>query len=334
VQYYKSFADHYNIPECTQFDQNVEDATWDEEQSEWVVRSKDATTNEVSIWRAKVLIQAAGTYNRKSIPAIPGISTFKGDTWHTLDWPSNYDFTGKIVAYVGTGPTSVQVLPHLQSQAASVNVFCRSMTYCHPFSNFRYPKAVKWAFRWIPGLLAGYTYLVASLFGIWAWFAFRPASFVARFTERYCLRKLDQEVADPVLRRKLAPSGRFGAKRPLVSLAGFFDVLQKENVHLQDQPIVAIDAAGVITKDRSSQDGSSVPRDETKNAETTAIEAGTTHIKADVLIWGTGFKMQGWGGAVPTLGRGGVLLTEHWSEGPDTLYGAYPLVIPASDFTK
>lgn len=284
---------------------------------------QDVSTGDVRRWTSKVLIQAAGTYNRKSTPPIPGIDTFNGDSWHTADWPEKYDFTGKTVAYVGTGPTSVQVLPYLQMQAAEVKVFCRSMTYCHPFIDFTYPNWVKWVFRRIPGFLALYTSIFASLFGIWAWFAFRPRTWVAKYTEYYCRRILDREVPDPALRRKLTPTGRFGAKRPLVSLKGYFEVLQKDNVNLITNPIIAIDASGVITKNPPLTNDTIIQVDEDITVAGVELEAEITHVKADVLIWGTGFKMQGWGGAVRTIGRSGVLLSEHWEDCPKTLYGKH-----------
>jgi cation diffusion facilitator CzcD-associated flavoprotein CzcO len=305
VQYYRGFVEQYDLAKSTLFDQEVIKATWDADRALWVTQVKDITSGHVTQWTTKVLIQAAGTYNRKSIPPIPGISSFSGDTWHTLDWPEKYDFSGKTVAYVGTGPTSVQVLPHLQREASSVTVFCRSMTFCHPFADFNYPTSVKWAFRHVPGFLALYAGLVASLFGIWAWFAFRPSSPVAKFTEYYCRRVLHREVSNPVLRHKLEPTGRFGAKRPLVFLKGFFEVLQKENVKVVTDAIVAIDREGVVTR----------------KAEGDTVGSETTLVKSDVLIWGTGFNMQGWGGALPTVGREGVLLNEHWADGPKTLYG-------------
>lgn len=286
---------------------------------------QDVQSGDCTRWTARTLIQAAGTYNRKVTPPIPGIDTFKGDTWHTADWPENYDFTGKIVAYVGTGPTSVQVLPHLQAQAASVNVFCRSMTYCHPFINITYPNWIKWAFRWIPGLLALYASVVGSLFGVWAYFVFRPETWLARFEERHCRHILKKQVSDPVLLKQLTPTGRFGSKRPLVSLSGFLEVLQKENVNVITSPITGIDASGVITKASHTQDtvvqigcGGAYSDSTSQSPEDEGI-----HIQADVLIWGTGFKMQGWGGAVHTIGRSGEVLTKHWEEYPKTLYGKY-----------
>ncbi|KAJ5825154.1 hypothetical protein N7474_002292 [Penicillium riverlandense] len=106
----QKFAEFYGLPGCTLFGQPVMHCTWSEDNcyGSWMCRMWTK-------WTAQILIQAAGTYNRKVIPPIPGINTFKGEAWHTADRPEHYDFTGKTVAYVATGPTSVQVLPHLQS---------------------------------------------------------------------------------------------------------------------------------------------------------------------------------------------------------------------------
>ncbi|KKP01040.1 monooxygenase [Trichoderma harzianum] len=311
--------------------QSVTQTTWSEERSLWIVDVLDGKSGTHKRWTCRVLVQAAGTYNRISKPQIPGMDRFKGDMWHASEWPMHYDFTGKTVAYVGTGPTSVQVLPCIQAQAKSIKVFCRSMTYCHPFNNFKYPALVKWVFRWIPGVLALYAFLVANLFAIWAYFAFRPESWIAKNTERYCRRHLKRQVSDPILLQQLTPTGRFGSKRPLVSLSGFFETLQKNNVEVISNPIVAMDDAGIITKrphtsdivlqiDEPELDGHSSTASQTKEQQ--------SHIEADIVIWGTGFKMQGWGGAVPTIGRNGQLLSEHWRHSPNALYGTMTSAFP------
>ena len=119
-----------------------------------------------------------------------------------------------------------------------------------------------------------------------------------------------------MLRNQLTPTGRFGSKRPLVSLQGFFDVLQKENVHIITNPITTIDANGVITR------APSPTNDAIAQMDTTHATANRDILtKADVLIWGTGFVMQGWGGAVHTIGRSGITLSDHWGAYPRTLFG-------------
>ena len=311
-------------------------ATWSEARSLWLLDVQDVQSGQRTKWTANVFIQAAGAYNRKVIPDIPGIDTFSGDTWHTADWPEDYDFTGKTVAYVGTGATSVQALPHIQAQALSVNVFCRSMSYCQGMTNFNYPSRVKWAFRYIPGLLSLYVFIVGSLFSLWVYHALRPGTWVAKYVENGCRQHVEENVSDPALRQQLMPSGRFGAKRPLVSYAGYFKMLQKDNIKVISNPITAINESGVIVKASPGAENMATPSERNPshetNSSTAAISLDSEHIhkRADVLIWGTGFIMQGWGGAVRTVSSNGAVLSEHWKDCPKTLCGQYSPLLFAS----
>ena len=46
-------------------------------------------------------------------PVIEGIETYKGTLAHTANWSSNIDWKGKRVAVIGSGSSSVQVVPQL-----------------------------------------------------------------------------------------------------------------------------------------------------------------------------------------------------------------------------
>lgn len=234
--------------------------------------------------------------------------------WHTADWPADFDFKGKSVAYIGTGPTAIQVLPILQPQVKTLKVFYRSLTYLHPFSNIEYPTTVRWAFRWVPGLPSLYSLLVGFLFGVWSYFVFRPGSYLSKLAERTCLNFLEHEVHDPELRQKLAPTGRFGSKRPLVS-KDFYKVLQKENVEIIDRPITRINPTGLVTG-RSAVSDNQVPA---------VLDEMLTEV--DVIIWGTGFKMQGWGGAFPTTGLDDTLLSTQGTVSSNITWYVGPLHI-------
>jgi cation diffusion facilitator CzcD-associated flavoprotein CzcO len=257
---------------------------------------------------------STGTYNRKKVPLIPNMVRFDGDMWHTVDWPSTYDFAGKKVAYVGTGPTSLQALPAIQPHLKSLTIYMRSMTYCHPFQNINYPPWVLWCFAWLPGLTAFYAFVVAYAFGFWTWFVFRPGTWLAKREESFCNAYLDKQVRDPVLREKLRPRGRFGSKRPLVSPL-FFELVQKENVEVAAEEITEIDERGIKSVARN-------PKYDLASSET-AIGLGASqgepkianmHREFDTIIWGTGFIMQGWGLTIPTRGIKGKLLSEHWDD--------------------
>ena len=170
-----------------------------------------------------------------------------------------------------------------------------------------------------------YAFIVAWSFAFWAYLVFRPSTWLAKHTERSCRRHLAKEISDPILREKLQPPGRFGSKRPLVSLSGFFKTVQERNVHLISDPIVSIDETGVITSPKPRGNAiRPLDGDNTVMATDPAKPVvATTHTQADVLLLGTGFIMQGWGGAIPTTGRNGLLLTQHWADYPMSLYGKY-----------
>ena len=49
---------------------------------------------------------------------------------HSAAWDTDYDFTGKRVAVVGNGSSSIQIVPSLQKTAGiSLKVFMRSRTW-------------------------------------------------------------------------------------------------------------------------------------------------------------------------------------------------------------
>ena len=78
--------------------------------------------------------------------SIEGIETFKGHSFHTSRW--DYDYTGgdpkgalmekladKRVGIIGTGATSIQLVPQLARAAAEVYVFQRTPHYAVPARN-------------------------------------------------------------------------------------------------------------------------------------------------------------------------------------------------------
>jgi cation diffusion facilitator CzcD-associated flavoprotein CzcO len=221
----------------------------------WTVTTEDTVTQRRTAWTTKILVYAPGTYNRSVTPNIDGISSFKGEMWHTYNWPANADLSGKTVAYIGSGPSAVQILPTIQPSVKSLKVYIRSMTYCLPMSNTKNGPSVQFLKKWVPGLLAVYAFVLSYIFGLWSYYLFRPGSWIARSTEWYCTRYFEKEVTDPVLRKKLAPKGRIGDKRPLVS-RGFYRTLQQPNVEVITDPITSVHESGIIsTRLGTAQEG-------------------------------------------------------------------------------
>ncbi len=112
----------------------VSEIRWLDDASRWEV-----TTNRGDCIRARFVVTAGGILNKAKLPGIPGIETFKGKSFHTGRW--DYDYTGgsstepltkladKRVAIIGTGATSVQIVPRLAASAQQLYVCQRTPTH-------------------------------------------------------------------------------------------------------------------------------------------------------------------------------------------------------------
>lgn len=79
-----------------------------------------------------MLINGTGILNTWKWPDVTGLFGFKGPMMHSAKWDHSVDFKGKTVGVIGTGSTSVQIIPVLQKVAKKVNVFMRSPTWISP----------------------------------------------------------------------------------------------------------------------------------------------------------------------------------------------------------
>ncbi len=127
----KAIARHYDLYTNACLQTGVSDMRWDDTSGRWIIH-----TDRGDAIRAQFVAMANGPLNRPKLPGIPGITTFKGHTFHTSRW--DYDYTGgdsegnltgladKRVAIIGTGATAVQCIPHLGAGAEHLYVFQRT----------------------------------------------------------------------------------------------------------------------------------------------------------------------------------------------------------------
>ena len=122
----------YGLYDNALFHTEVEDLSWDESRSHWVIR-----TNRGDRFTASFIGLGTGPLHVPKLPGIPGIEAFKGHSFHTSRW--DYDYTGgdthgaplekladKRVAIIGTGATSVQAVPHLARACKALYVVQRT----------------------------------------------------------------------------------------------------------------------------------------------------------------------------------------------------------------
>lgn len=92
-----------------QFNTELLSAWYVEDRNIWRI---ETSTNETLT--CHYLITALGLLSKQNWPAIPGRELFKGEVYHTGNWPRSYDFKGKRVGIIGNGSTGVSGVMTLQ----------------------------------------------------------------------------------------------------------------------------------------------------------------------------------------------------------------------------
>ena len=68
---------------------------------------------------ADVLVSACGQLSRPALSRIPGADRFEGPIFHTARWDHDVELEGKRVAVIGTGASTIQVVPAIASGSSS-----------------------------------------------------------------------------------------------------------------------------------------------------------------------------------------------------------------------
>ncbi|MEQ5871547.1 NAD(P)/FAD-dependent oxidoreductase [Sagittula sp. NFXS13] len=131
LAYVEWVADRLDLRKDITFETKVTAAEFDDDTSRWSV-----TTSDGRRWSARFLIAATGALSATSVPPFAGVDDYQGQVLHPGNWPAGgVDLTGKRVAVIGVGSSSVQLIPEVAKQAAQLTVFQRTPAYTIPARN-------------------------------------------------------------------------------------------------------------------------------------------------------------------------------------------------------
>ena len=82
LRYVNHVADRFGLRSDIELNTRVDSASFDESQGLWMIRTADG--REIT---AQFCIMATGCLSSANLPAIPGIQSFRGDTYHTGHGP-------------------------------------------------------------------------------------------------------------------------------------------------------------------------------------------------------------------------------------------------------
>lgn len=131
LRYINHVADRFELRSDIAFETRIASATYDAESQRWAVLTEHGDT-----LSARFLITAAGCLSAARMPDLAGLDSFKGECYHTGNWPHvPVDFTGKRVGVIGTGSSGVQTIPVIAAQASELVVFQRTPNFSIPAWN-------------------------------------------------------------------------------------------------------------------------------------------------------------------------------------------------------
>lgn len=245
---------------------------------------------------AQFLLAGPGPLRVPRYPDIPGLGSFSGPCFHSARWDAAVELEGKTVAVVGTGASSIQIVPEIAQTASRVLLFQRTPTWVSPRLNRHIGKWEQLLYRKFPilGRVRRLLEFVAQELLILPFALLPPSLYVVElFLNRW--RKLYFR-EHPDLERRLKPNYRAGCKRIVLS-SSFYRALKLPNVTLVDRALKMV-----------------------KGPSLTA-EGGEVY-SADVLILCTGFEVSQFLSPLKIFGEDGVDISEHWSRGASAFMGS------------
>jgi monooxygenase len=139
------------------FEHEIKHASWSSQQAHWnisAVRKLPDGREEPVTLTCNFLLSCAGYYRYSAgyLPEFPNASRFQGRIVHPQAWPEDLDYAGKRVVIIGSGATTVTLVPALARTAGHVTMLQRSPTYI--VSLPEQDRIANWLRRFLPVMWA------------------------------------------------------------------------------------------------------------------------------------------------------------------------------------
>lgn len=328
LAYANHVADQFDLRQHIEFNTRVCSAEYHEDSGLW--RLQASADRQFS---ARFLILGTGNLSAPRVPDIPGLDDFKGKWFHSSRWPDErVEFAGKRVAVIGTGSTGIQIIPTVAETAQELLVFQRSPNFVVPAQNKQldadFVKAYKVRYPEMRRTAQQSQYGVADLpvptksalevtpeereqryEELWQFGS--HTAFMTAFNDLllnidandtaadFVRRKILATVADRATAEALSAFDHPLGARRLCAGTDYYETFNRPNVTLvnvREAPIETFTEKG--------------------------LRCGGVEHPFDIVVFATGFDaMTGALREIDIRGRGGLALTEKWTDGPLTYLG-------------
>ena len=305
LDYLKKVSAEYGIREHLRLNTQLMSSRWDEDKRRWISTLKTGDGEET--FESTVLVSAIGQLNDPAPAHFRGEEDFQGLILHSALWSNGVQLEGKRIAVIGTGATSMQLVPAIADRVASMTVFQRTAQWARPVKGYSDPitEGAQWLLAHLPFYVQWYRFNMFWRYGdgllpflrkdpAWP----HPDRAVNKGNDRHREELTDfirSELKDrPDLIEKCLPTYPPYGKRILLD-NGWFKTLTRPNVELVSDDIDGFTHGGIRTADGRER-------------------------LFDVIVVATGFKVTEMAARLDITGRGGVNLRDKWAGDNPTAY--------------
>jgi cation diffusion facilitator CzcD-associated flavoprotein CzcO len=130
LRYIRETADEYGIDRKIRYGHEVKLARWSSAGANWTVEAAK-TDGSMARFTCNFLYMCSGYYDYAGgyMPGWPGMEKFRGRIVHPQKWPEDLEYKDKRVVVIGSGATSVTLVPAMAVVAAHVYMLQRSPSY-------------------------------------------------------------------------------------------------------------------------------------------------------------------------------------------------------------
>jgi len=329
LRYINHVVDRFNLRDGIQLNTRVAKTAFDEFKNSW-----STTTLSGENFTSQFIVMATGCLSIPQAPKFAGLDKFKGNWYHSADWPrEGVSFSGKRVGIIGTGSSGVQMVPIVAEKASHLTVFQRTANFSVPAQNEPLTEEVLNEVKRHYGerrarareAATGHFLIANDHSAVAVTEQERQSEFEFRWkgagggfrmlrafndlminkasnvlAADFVKSKIRSIVNDPVKAELLCPKDDlpFGTKRLCVD-TDYYQTYNRENVSLVDvkaDPIIEVTPNGLRT--------------------------GSREFQLDIIVFATGFDaMTGALTSIDIRGVGGKSLSEKWNHGPRTYLG-------------
>lgn len=269
LKYVTETATEAGIDGHIRFGHKVTLAEFDSSTGLWTVHAQ-TPAGDVQL-QCRMLLFAAGyySYDNPHNPPLDGEGDFAGPIFHAQHWRQDVDYHDKRVVVIGSGATSVTIVPVIAKDAAHVTMLQRTPTWM--VSRPAIDRVANFLRRVLPAKLA---YKLVRIRNILLQNLFyrktrrNPAS-----VNKMLTRLLHKELPEDVVQAHFQPSYDVWDQRVcLVPDSDFFNAVNDGSASVVTDRIDHLDAGGIV------------------------LQSGG-RIDADIIVKATGLRMQALGGA-------------------------------------